>query len=433
MPNPEPSIFYPKPKNLRLANVRSLSWTTFTSSPNQSERGAIYSVLQHKVWNNWRIRIHGGKTHVWYQSGLQSDACGASQRVAEALDPTVRVWRGWNCPMLNRASRCWDPPPVIQSLLPRIWSALKQSTRNAHGCCCCTLHLLTPRSSCVQCALSSSAHSLQLKIRVCGSVSVRSCKYPDLCDNNARATASLPLTLGRLGLRSALRTSHPTLASWLTPHDQRPAPSGRSADRAELARRTHDSHPQVCVRSSQTSGGVPSWRALADGFRPPPHDPEDHEPGTVRRVFSTGLQTTNGAGAIAKRTRRWHVSLDNANVASDPQGVPLVSSSPLPPPSSAHFSVQTPLPVWPSNRCIWPAPCSLQVFLGGGGFALESVAARFAAKEEPEPPPTLWCTIRNPECPTSPMDAILKLWQTAFPSLGEPSWRWIPHWFSSPV
>ena len=28
---------------------------------------------------------------------------------------------------------------------------------------------------------------------------------------------------------------------------------------------------------------IPSWRALMEGARPPPRDPEDHEPGSQRK------------------------------------------------------------------------------------------------------------------------------------------------------
>ena len=113
---------------------------------------------------------------------------------------------------------------------------------------------------------------------------------PDQCDRTAANSSTLPLSLGDLGLRRAVRTSAPAYwASW-----------------ADTLPMIHQRHPVVveamvswlnrqidvpCLRAAAVAAdqltGVdgfspPSWEALAAGARPPPHEPDDNEPGCSR-------------------------------------------------------------------------------------------------------------------------------------------------------
>ena len=54
--------------------------------------GAVYAVLQDELLRHAHIRIHGGKTHVWNVAGIEPRVCDALQRIAEASDPSARVW-----------------------------------------------------------------------------------------------------------------------------------------------------------------------------------------------------------------------------------------------------------------------------------------------------------------------------------------------------
>ena len=105
-----------------------------------------------------------------------------------------------------------------------------------------------------------------------------------VADGAAKATASLLLAMGGMGLRDASRTSQP--AFW--------------ASRADCLSMVHNRHPDVAkmmVRQLsgvdgrfQSSPGVdwsgrfevPSWDALVRGVRPPPHEVDDNEPGEAR-------------------------------------------------------------------------------------------------------------------------------------------------------
>ena len=56
------------------------------------------------------IRIHGGKTHVWNVAGIEPRGCNALQRIAEASDPSARVWRGADIPTHRQGIRVLGAP-----------------------------------------------------------------------------------------------------------------------------------------------------------------------------------------------------------------------------------------------------------------------------------------------------------------------------------
>ena len=44
------------------------------------------------------LYFSGSKTHVWNSAGVKPDVCDALQRIAQASDPSARVWRGSELP-----------------------------------------------------------------------------------------------------------------------------------------------------------------------------------------------------------------------------------------------------------------------------------------------------------------------------------------------
>ena len=54
----------------------------------------VFMALQDQLFRHARIRIHGGKTQVWNAVGERLEACDALERIAQAVDPSVRVWKG---------------------------------------------------------------------------------------------------------------------------------------------------------------------------------------------------------------------------------------------------------------------------------------------------------------------------------------------------
>ena len=112
---------------------------------------------------------------------------------------------------------------------------------------------------------------------------------PGECSANARNSATLPLALGGVGLRSAVRTSgSASWASWadaLAMIKQRhPEVSHRII--GELEGNPTTPNLRALADTTRTLTGVhgfepPGWRALAEGLRPQTRDPEEHEPGIV--------------------------------------------------------------------------------------------------------------------------------------------------------
>ena len=114
---------------------------------------------------------------------------------------------------------------------------------------------------------------------------------PDLCDRLSRDFSSLPLSMGGLGLRNAVRTSAPAFwASWADSlqmvHERHPVVAERIVEALEGGGNTPTL--RAVVETAWSLDGVegfepPSWRALSRGARPPDHDAVEMEPGTVRR------------------------------------------------------------------------------------------------------------------------------------------------------
>ena len=108
---------------------------------------------------------------------------------------------------------------------------------------------------------------------------------PDLCDDAARSSATLPLVLGGLGLRSALRTREAGFwASWADCLPMIHAlHSGIAARIVKELDGLPNSHSlRAAVEAARRLSGVrgfevPSWTALAAGLRPPPRDQDDED------------------------------------------------------------------------------------------------------------------------------------------------------------
>ena len=111
-------------------------------------------------------------------------------------------------------------------------------------------------------------------------------------DGTAKATASLPLAMGGMGLRDASRTSQPAFwASWADclsmVNDRHPDVATMMVRQLSGVDDCESPSLQAAPRAAQESTGVegfevPSWEALVRGARPPPHEVDDYEPGEAR-------------------------------------------------------------------------------------------------------------------------------------------------------
>ena len=120
-------------------------------------------------------------------------------------------------------------------------------------------------------------------------------------DITTQEVASLPLSLGGLGLRNAVRTS--PSAYWASWSDSLPMIKARHPEVADsILHLMHQDGPPSLMAASRVVGelrGVsgfdpPSWQDLANGARPPFHDLEDQEPGVVRHGWQHEAVATFG-------------------------------------------------------------------------------------------------------------------------------------------
>ena len=111
--------------------------------------------------------------------------------------------------------------------------------------------------------------------------------HHDQCEATVRTSSTLSLSMGGLGLRSAVRTSQ--TAYWVSWADILPMIQRRHSAVADLMVYHLEGAPRTpCLESASRAAAaldgtdgfeVPSWSALASGLRPLPRNPEDHEPG----------------------------------------------------------------------------------------------------------------------------------------------------------
>ena len=352
----------------------------------QPERvGQVHNVAEHELWTHAKIQVHRGKTHVWNRSGRKPPNCDEMQRAAEAADPNTRVWRGSKLPTTEQGIKILGCPlghedfvsaqleattrkhqALLQAIptVPDIQSGWSLLLHCAAARANCQLRVLRPD------VVSSFARAHDAGVWQCLCAVLR---IPDTsCKEVARLSASLPLALGGLGLRSAVRTSAAAhWSSWADTlpmiHQRHPVVATRIVH--ALAQEVDSPVLGAVRRAGQELEGdsgfvVPSWPALTAGLRPPPREPEFHEPKgwlATRSGQSRGEAVPNNFGfATAFTVNKGHVEVPEwTNGRSCVLCFALLSLDAFP----AHFvpcpSAATPcsslafdfaqLPVWPSS------------------------------------------------------------------------------------
>ena len=228
-----------------LASEKLLAYLDYTYVITKPDR--VYTAVRQNLWIHACVSINHGKTKVWNAARHKPAACEVLDRVAQAEDPDAML----------------VPPDLVAGFArahdARLWS--------------CLFHILGIAE--------------------------------DTCDDVARATASLPLAMGGLGLRSAARTSPP--AFWASWADCLPMVQKRHPEVATHIVEMLSNHPSTpCLEAAvQAAEGLhalpgftpPSWLELALGTRPPQREPEENEPGT---------SPTRWQHEVSSRTERQH-------------------------------------------------------------------------------------------------------------------------------
>ena len=199
-------------------------------------------------------------------------------------------------PHVNKGSRFWEPHWGMTISSVPIWS---RSCRNMQFSWSGSLQfqMFNQRVLC-SCIVQMREQTVVSGLCVLMSVRISQCLSdilgvsPDQCYRLSRDSSSLPLSMGGLGLRSAVRTSVPAFwASWADSlqmvHEKHPVVAEWIVEALEGGGNTPTQ--RAVVGKAWSLDGVegfepPSWRALSRGARPPVHDAVEMELGSAARL-----------------------------------------------------------------------------------------------------------------------------------------------------
>ena len=245
---------------------------------------SIFTMLQEELFQHSAIQVHLGKTKLWNQGGVVPSGAAALTAAARISDPDATVWCGDQAlPTSEQGIRILGTPlghpDCVRAELSQLsikHDALMDKITHVQDLQCAWLLLLCCSAARANCYL-----------RVV---------HPDLCSTFATHhaasclvhpsrgssflfwnVASLPLSLGGLGLRSASLLSRAACwASWADSlqmvQQRHPAVSH------QILRSLHDPNPHFHLSGLRSSvdfltmrGFVPpTWEDLAAGLRPAP-------------------------------------------------------------------------------------------------------------------------------------------------------------------
>ena len=326
---------------------------------------------------------------------MKPPGCDVMQGIAESFDPTALVWRGSELSTFQQGMKVLATPlghPDFvranlewksishQRFLDRIplMEDVQASWLLLVHCAAALANYMTrvlePASSLEFC----ERNDLALWHCLCNIMQISPSQAQDI-----RQTATMPMILCGLGLRSAFRVRQAaTWSSW-----------------ADCLPMVHQRHPSVAANFVvQLRGGAqgpffraaaeavqyleasgfeaPTWKVLALGVRPVPREPEDLEPGVVRRGWQHAAASAVELHAREELFSR--VSHQVKALARSPgrpgAGAPFTATPSCPETTipSHLFRVlllrrlRQPLPftgralpMWPSPRRFWPPSCCM--------------------------------------------------------------------------
>ena len=372
---------------------------TFIVTPTAVEVGPAYGHVQNALRNHCGIQVHVGKTKIWNRAGNRPAVCDVLERIARTVNPRAKVWRGSQLPTVERGIKVLGTPLGHEDYVARHLEAVTDEQR--------ILLERIPRVQDVQSAwllllhCASAWANYQLRSVPPNATSEFAAVHDEglwrcLCSilqvdpaqpDTVRETATVPLSLGGLGLRSASRTRTP--AFWASWADCLGMIRQRHPDVAAQLVRQLEGHPhtpslEAAASAARSLRGVqgfepPSWEALTHGVRPAPRQPDEFEPGCERSGWQHEV-----ALRVEERYRDGDLftRLNDASKAlmRSQGGVgsglalatcPLCRVTRLEPHLSPPFD-RAQLPVWPSTRFQWPPPRSLCSCWGSGEEGIRS-------------------------------------------------------------
>ena len=373
----------------------------------------VYAALQEAMFSTTGIRINPGKTKIWNAAGVKPSGCGVLQRIAETYDSTAVVWRGSELPThrqgLNVLGTPLGHPDFVRTSL--------EMKNIGHQCFLDRIPLLED----VQASWLLLVHCASARANYMTRV-VEPGATLDFSERNDEALWQCLCQIMRISPTRPKTSDSQPVCPWFSEgwvcgaqHEFAKLLTGPAW--ADCLPMVHQRHPLVAATMvAQLSGNPetrhlsavreakhelavagfesPSWQAIVCGARPARREPEDHEPGTVRRGWQhvaasvveerareamftrvsdqvkaiIRSQGGPGAGALLH---------SNANLQGNDHPFPPVSSSLASQTSSAASPRGSCMPMWPSPRLLWPPSCCMSSCWGSRrGFSLESAAAR---------------------------------------------------------
>ena len=175
------------------------------------------------------IRIHGGKTKIWNQSGERPRICDVLERIAQQNNPRARVWRGLEVPTPQQGIKVLGTPLGHTDFVRQHLRDVSEEherfltripfVRDVQSAWLLLLHCAQARANFLLRAVRPEAveefatrHDRGLWWCLAQILGVNL----DQCEVGMQEAATLPLVLGGLGLRSAIRTRYSAFwASWV--------------------------------------------------------------------------------------------------------------------------------------------------------------------------------------------------------------------------
>ena len=268
--------------------------------------GEVYLVLEQQLREKPGINIHQGKTKLWNKAGVKPAMSDVLTQVAQAQKPEAIVWRGdWSLPQDKQGLKVLGVPVGHPSFIAaQMTSKLKEQAVLFEripfiddvqlgwlllGFCSairanCWLRTVPPEHT-EEYAMGHDQNVLQ-----CLSSILQVEELP----SHSHDVASLPLTLGGLGVGGSSKIRH--AAHW-----------GSWADCLEMIKQRHLGSAEDIIhgmavglghmKAVEESGtrlremgvSIPPWEALAEGLRPQTGDAE-REPCQVSHMDGRNTQ-----------------------------------------------------------------------------------------------------------------------------------------------
>ena len=259
-------------------------------------------------------------TQAKQKSGIQQvkpPGCNVLQMVAETFDPTAVVWRGSGLPTQQQGMKVLGTPlghPEFVKTNLELKSISHQTfldriplLQDVQASWLLLVHCAAARANYMTRVVEPGA-TQEFCDRNDGALwqcLSRIMQIPATQPDDVRETASMPMVLGGLGLRSARRTSQAAYwASWADclPMVQQRHPWIAALFVANLSGQPHTpflrAASEATFHLARAGFEAPTWHALARGARPGPREPEEIEPGAVRRGWQH-----NASSEVEKHAR----------------------------------------------------------------------------------------------------------------------------------